>query len=77
VAFASLTPEGADGSSLYVINLATGAATLVGAIDGGSLLVRDVSVSNAVPLPGSLVLLAAGGLAMAVTAPLSRAGRRA
>jgi hypothetical protein len=77
VAFASLTPEGAEGSSLYVINLATGAATLVGAIDGGSLLVRDVSVSNAVPLPGSLVLLAAGGLAMAVTAPLSRAGRRA
>jgi hypothetical protein len=46
VAFASLMPEGAEGSSLYVINLATGAATLVGAIDGGSLLVRAARQSR-------------------------------
>jgi hypothetical protein len=41
LAFASLTPPTGAGSSLYTINLATGAATLVGTIDGGSLLVRD------------------------------------
>jgi Domain of unknown function (DUF4394) len=67
VAFASLTPDGAEGSSLYLINLANGAATLVGAFDGGSLFVRDISVSNAVPLPSSLALLGAGVLAMAMT----------
>ena len=41
------------------INLATGAATLVGAIDGGSLLVRDISVVT-VPFPASLALFGAG-----------------
>ena len=66
MAFASLTPSGAEGSSLYVINLATGAATLVGAIDDGTLFVRDISVSNAIPLPRSLVLLATGVLVIAM-----------
>jgi hypothetical protein len=73
VAFASLTPAGAEGSSLYVIDLLTGGATLVGAIDGG-LFVRDISVSNAVPLPGGLALVAAGAVALAT---MTRAGRRA
>ncbi|MGH9765900.1 MAG: DUF4394 domain-containing protein [Blastocatellia bacterium] len=41
-AFASLTPQGANASSLYTINLATGAATLVGAIGGGRLI-RDIA----------------------------------
>jgi hypothetical protein len=59
-AFASLTPVGATGSSLYSINLATGQATLIGAIGGGNVMVRDISVSNAVPEPGSLALTALG-----------------
>jgi len=41
-AFASLTPQGATASQLYTINLATGAATLVGAI-GGRRLIRDIA----------------------------------
>ena len=41
-AFASLTPQGANASQLYTINLATGAATLVGAIGGGRLI-RDIA----------------------------------
>src|SRR5215510_12331739 len=41
-AFASLTPQGMSASQLYTINLATGAATLVGAIGGGRLI-RDIA----------------------------------
>jgi len=41
-AFASLTSQGANASQLYTINLATGAATLVGAIGGGRLI-RDIA----------------------------------
>lgn len=37
-AFASLTPAGGTSSSLHVINLASGAATLVGAIGGGEAI---------------------------------------
>jgi hypothetical protein len=59
-AFASLTTAG--GASLYTINLGTGAATLIGAIDG-SVAVRDISVAN-VPLPTSLLLYAAGVLVL-------------
>src|SRR5262245_17632355 len=43
VAFASLTAMGASGSSLYSINLNTGAATLVGAIGGGAII-RDIAI---------------------------------
>ncbi|MGH9846117.1 MAG: DUF4394 domain-containing protein [Blastocatellia bacterium] len=43
VAYASLTPQGATASSLYSINLNTGAATLVGAI-GGNAIVRDITI---------------------------------
>ena len=43
VAFASLTTMGASSSSLYSINLNTGAATLVGAIGGGALI-RDIAI---------------------------------
>jgi hypothetical protein len=69
VAFASLSPPFAN-FNLYTINLATGAATLIGAIDG-SILVRDISVSNAVsaiPVPESLRLLGIGATALGVTA---------
>jgi hypothetical protein len=41
-AFASLTPPGAGASTLYTINLATGAATPIGAI-GGKQLIRDIA----------------------------------
>jgi hypothetical protein len=43
-AFASLTPTGSSASNLYSINLATGAATLVGAIGSGQII-RDITVS--------------------------------
>jgi Domain of unknown function (DUF4394) len=68
-AFASLTPG--LGSGLYTINLATGAGSLIGAIDGGNLLVRDIAVAN-VPLPATLVLLAMGAVALAATARVRR-----
>ncbi|MBC7781331.1 MAG: DUF4394 domain-containing protein [Proteobacteria bacterium] len=62
LAFASLT--GTVGfSSLYSINLATGAATLIGGI-GNGLLVRDIAVAQ-VPVPGSMALLAAGLVGLA------------
>src|SRR5262249_17421238 len=41
-AFASLTPQGADQSQLYTINLSTGAATPIGTIGGGQLI-RDIA----------------------------------
>ncbi|MGH9843807.1 MAG: DUF4394 domain-containing protein [Blastocatellia bacterium] len=41
-AFASLTTQGASASQLYTINLATGAATAIGAIGGGRLI-RDIA----------------------------------
>ncbi|HYE75569.1 MAG TPA: DUF4394 domain-containing protein, partial [Blastocatellia bacterium] len=43
-AFASLTATGATNSQLYTINLATGAATLVGNIGGGAVI-RDIAVA--------------------------------
>jgi hypothetical protein len=66
VAFASLTTPGA-GSQLFTINLGSGAATLVGSIGGiaGGLPLRDITVSQVVPEPGSLALLALGLLGVA------------
>ncbi|MGE0884718.1 MAG: DUF4394 domain-containing protein [Blastocatellales bacterium] len=43
LALASLTASGANTSSLYSINLTTGAATMIGAI-GGTEIVRDIAV---------------------------------
>jgi uncharacterized protein (TIGR03437 family) len=43
VAYASLTTQGANASSLYSINLNTGAATLIGTIGGGAI-VRDIAI---------------------------------
>jgi hypothetical protein len=56
-AFASLTPPGATASNLYTINLATGAATLVGAI-GGTRLIRDIAFAVR---PETVYGLTAGG----------------
>jgi hypothetical protein len=47
-----LTPVGAPGSSLYTINLGTGAATLIGTLGNGSVPVRGLT--TAVPEPASL-----------------------
>jgi hypothetical protein len=62
LAFASLIPVGSAGSSLYTINLGTGAATLVGAIGSGNIAVQGLSVqpAQAVPEPGTLALLGIG-----------------
>jgi uncharacterized protein (TIGR03437 family) len=46
-AFASLTPQGGTTSSFYSINLATGAATLIGVIGGGETIV-DLTVATRV-----------------------------
>jgi uncharacterized protein (TIGR03437 family) len=43
LAYASLTPQGATGSSLYSINLNNGAATPLGAIGGGAVI-RDIAI---------------------------------
>ena len=57
-AYASLTT--ANGVGLYTINLATGAATLIGAINGQAL---DGLAVAPVPEPTTLALLALGGIA--------------
>lgn len=61
IAFASLTPAVGGSSSLFTINLSTGASTLIGTIGGGASL-RDISVVSvaAVPEPTTLGLLASG-----------------
>ena len=57
LAFASLT-EVRGNSSLYSVNLSTGAATLIGGIGSGAV-VRAIAVQQ-VPEPGALGLLGAG-----------------
>ena len=66
IAYASLTSPGTGFSSLYTINLGTGAATLVGPI-GAGLAIRGLAapVGAAVPEPGTLVLLGMGMAAIA------------
>jgi uncharacterized protein (TIGR03437 family) len=56
VAYASLTAAGANTSSLYIVNLATGAATPVGAIGGGEA-VRGIALVTRVEV---LVALTSG-----------------
>jgi len=62
-AYATILPAGSSQSSLYRINLATGAATNLGAIDGG-LIVSAMTVAPAIPEPTTtaLLLAAVGGL---------------
>lgn len=59
IAFASLTAPAGNFSSLFTINLATGAATLVGTIGGAAPMV-DIAAIAAVPEPESYALLLAG-----------------
>ena len=60
IAYAALLPAGGSVSSLYTINLATGAATLIGQIDGG-LNITDITVAR-LPEPTTLAALGAASL---------------
>ena len=64
VAYAALLPANSSQSSLYSINLATGAATSLGVIDGG-LIITALTVF-AVPEPATASLLLTGLVAAAV-----------
>jgi hypothetical protein len=61
-AYATLTPAGGSVSNLYTINLATGTATLVGQIDGGTL-VTDIALVP-VPEPTALAAIGLAGVAL-------------
>jgi hypothetical protein len=58
VAYAALLPQGGSASSFYTINLATGAATLVGLVDGG--VVITAMSATPIPEPGTIALAACG-----------------
>jgi hypothetical protein len=78
IAFASLTNPTGPGSSLYTLNLTTGAATLVGTVGGGQITVRGVTASPAqasVPESGNTAVLfglAFGALVLVQRALTSR-----
>jgi hypothetical protein len=48
--YASLTPSGANTTNLYTINLATGAATIIGQIGSSPTLLRGISIGT-IPSP--------------------------
>jgi hypothetical protein len=60
-AFAAFQDEGGGISQFYTVNLATGAATLVGTIGGGDLI---DGIALVIPEPGSLMVLGLGALAL-------------
>jgi hypothetical protein len=75
-ALASITPPGGTSSSLYSINLTTGAATLVGPIGGGVTLVGISIVPQrlvAVNAAGQIVTFAPGSPAL-VSSPVTITG---
>ncbi len=74
IAYASLTFPGAGVSSLYTINLGTGAATLVGPI-GGGVAIRGLAapVGNPVPESGTMLPLGMGIAALAARKFFQRA----
>jgi hypothetical protein len=65
IAYAAMLPVGTSASSFYSINLATGAATNLGQIDGG-LIVTSLAVAPVgfVPEPASLGLFGLGVVGM-------------
>ena len=69
-AFASLGSDAA-GYGFYGINLATGAASLVGAF-GNGLLIRDIAIAQ-VPEPSTVVLLGLGLLGLGLQVRRKRA----
>lgn len=70
VAYAALLPSGSSQSNLYAINLATGAATNLGQIDGG-VIITAISVAPAIPEPATLAL---AGMALAAIPLVRRRG---
>jgi hypothetical protein len=58
-AYAALLPASSSVSQFYSINLATGAATSLGVIDGG-LVITAMAVGPAIPEPATLGLLGVG-----------------
>lgn len=64
-AYASFVLAGGSVSSLYTINLVSGAATLVGQIDGG-LNITALTVAPAIPEPATLGLLGLGMIGFAI-----------
>ncbi len=67
IAYATLSSPTGGGSSLYTINLNTGAASLVGTI-GHSATLRGIALSTgAIPEPTSIVLLGLGLVGVAVS----------
>lgn len=67
IAYASLLQSGSSQSQLYSINLATGAATALGQIDGG-VIITAMAVAPVVPEPAAVAL---AGMAIAAI-PLVR-----
>ena len=70
VAYAALLPSGSSQSNQYSINLATGAATNLGQIDGG-VIITAISVVPAIPEPATLAL---AGMAFAAIPLVRRRG---
>jgi hypothetical protein len=64
ISFAALTPTDASGSTLYTIDLSTGAATAIGSIgDGNTKLSGLTATSEPVPEPSfALGSLLGGGV---------------
>lgn len=59
IAYATLLPAGSSVSQFYTIDLATGAATAVGVVDGG-LIITAMAVGPFIPEPATLGLLGMG-----------------
>lgn len=76
VAFASLTSPVTGLTSLHTINLATGAATLVGGI-GAGMVIADIAspFGSPVPEPASMQLIGAAMVALGASRVLSRRRR--
>jgi len=74
-AFASLTAPGAATSSLFTVNLATGAGTLVGTI-GASVALLDIAVTAAVPEPSITISTTLGLVVLAFALRRRRASVR-
>lgn len=70
IAYAALQPSNGSQSSLYTINLATGAAAAIGQIDGG-IVISAMAVAPDVPEPAAAALMLLGLIG------LSAARRRA
>lgn len=69
IAYTAFLPAGASQSSLYTINLATGAATLVGQIDGGVVITALTVAPAPIPEPATCSLMALSLIAAGTLRP--------